>query len=121
MKINSPFCAPQFPPVTGASRKCTRRSAQAAAIFFASSGETVLEPGQEALGTVTMGFGNNSSSGEEGAVSGNAIGTYMHGPALARNPSLADYILHRATGLALGPIELPDQAAVRQQYLKQTA
>src|ERR1700687_1513726 len=43
MKINSPFFAPQSPPVTGASRKRTPRSAQAAAIFRASTGDTVLE------------------------------------------------------------------------------
>src|ERR1700730_18214711 len=43
MKISSPFLAPQSPPVTGASRKCTLRSAQAAAIFRANAGDTVLE------------------------------------------------------------------------------
>src|SRR6266481_5045225 len=43
MKTNSPFFAPQSPPVTGASRKRTFRSAQAEAIFLASAGETVLE------------------------------------------------------------------------------
>src|SRR4029077_8951517 len=43
MKTNSPFFAPQSPPVTGASRKRTLRSAQAEAIFLASAGETVLE------------------------------------------------------------------------------
>jgi CobQ-like glutamine amidotransferase family enzyme len=70
---------------------------------------------------VRTGTGNGSPDAAgvagEGALTERFIGTYMHGPALARNPSLADYILHRATGLALGPIELPDQAAVRQQYL----
>src|SRR5713226_3479572 len=43
MKTNSPFFAPQSPPVTGASRKRTLRSAQAEAIFLASAGDTVLE------------------------------------------------------------------------------
>src|SRR5947199_6056205 len=43
MKSSSPFFAPQSPPVTGASRKCTPRSAQAAAILRASAGQTVLE------------------------------------------------------------------------------
>src|SRR4029077_4207388 len=43
MKTNSPFFAPQSPPVTGASRKGTLRSAQAEAIFLASAGDTVLE------------------------------------------------------------------------------
>src|SRR6266404_5396916 len=43
MKSSSPFLAPQSPPVTGASRKRTPRSAHAAAIFRASAGEMVLE------------------------------------------------------------------------------
>src|SRR5260370_5244681 len=43
IKISSPFFAPQSPPVTGASRKRTLRSVQAAAILRASAGETVLE------------------------------------------------------------------------------
>src|SRR3984893_9429115 len=43
MNMSSPFFAPQSPPVTGASRKRTLRSAQAEAIFLASEGDTVLE------------------------------------------------------------------------------
>src|SRR6266403_1818012 len=43
MKSNSPFLAPQSPPVTGASRKRAPRSAQAAAILRARAGEMVLE------------------------------------------------------------------------------
>ncbi len=84
-------------------------------------GRTTLGPGTYPLGQVRTGTGNGTPDAGEGALTDRIIGTYMHGPALARNPSLADYILHRATGLALAPIDLPDQAAVRQQYLKQTA
>ncbi len=43
MKTSSPFSAPHVPPVTGASRKSTPRSAHAAATRRASSGDTVLE------------------------------------------------------------------------------
>jgi hypothetical protein len=88
-------------------------------------GRTTLGPGTYPLGQVRVGTGNGSPDAAgvagEGALTDRIIGTYMHGPALARNPSLADYILYRATGLALAPIELPDQAAVRQQYIKHTA
>lgn len=61
--------------------------------FENHSGQTVLEPGQDALGQVTKGYGNNPESGLEGAVSGNVIGTYMHGPVLPKNPRLADHLL----------------------------
>src|SRR3990172_7958332 len=43
MKTSAPFSAPQVPPVTGASRNLTPRSAQAAATRRASTGDTVLE------------------------------------------------------------------------------
>jgi lipid II isoglutaminyl synthase (glutamine-hydrolysing) len=61
--------------------------------FENHSGQTILEPDQEPLGTVRKGFGNNPKSGREGAVSGNAIGTYLHGPVLPKNPALADHLL----------------------------
>jgi CobQ-like glutamine amidotransferase family enzyme len=74
--------------------------------FENHSGETILEPGQAALGTVRMGFGNNSTSGKEGAISGNAIGTYMHGPLLPKNPALADHLLLSALRRRHGVEEL---------------
>jgi CobQ-like glutamine amidotransferase family enzyme len=47
--------------------------------------------------------GNDSTT--EGVWSGKILGTYMHGPALARNPAIADLLLHWATGNALAPID----------------
>jgi adenosylcobyric acid synthase len=41
----------------------------------------------------------------------------MHGPALARNPELADLLLTRATGMALEPLEVPGVAELRAQRL----
>lgn len=61
--------------------------------FENHSGATVLGDGQAALGRVTKGYGNDPKSRMEGAVSGNAIGTYLHGPVLPKNPALADYLL----------------------------
>jgi hypothetical protein len=49
------------------------------------------------------------------------IGTYLHGPVLARNPALADHILQKVTGRPLAPLDLPDQAALRQTYLGRTS
>ncbi|RRQ08966.1 glutamine amidotransferase, partial [Corynebacterium bovis] len=41
----------------------------------------------------------------EGVVQGSVVATYMHGPALARNPQLADALLAQATGTTVA--ELP--------------
>ncbi len=54
---------------------------------------TALGPDARALGKVTVGYGNDSGDGSEGAVAGRIVGTYLHGPVLARNPALADHIL----------------------------
>ncbi len=48
------------------------------------------------LGRVLTGFGNNDSSGFEGVMYKNLIGTYLHGPLLPKNPNLCDYILNAA-------------------------
>jgi CobQ-like glutamine amidotransferase family enzyme len=64
--------------------------------FENHSGQTVLNEGQQALGRVTKGFGNNSHSGYEGAIFKNAIGSYMHGPLLPKNPALTDHLLLEA-------------------------
>jgi CobQ-like glutamine amidotransferase family enzyme len=80
--------------------------------FENHSGQTVLEPEQAALGEVKKGYGNNSKSGMEGAISGNAIGTYMHGPVLPKNPTLADHLLLTALKRRHGARELqplPDE------------
>lgn len=45
----------------------------------------------------------------EGAVQGSVIATYMHGPALARNPQLADVLLARVLGTTVA--ELPELGA----------
>jgi CobQ-like glutamine amidotransferase family enzyme len=63
-------------------------------------GRTVLDPGAEPLGRVVAGFGNDGSSGLEGCRVGAAIGTYLHGPLLPRNPHLADWLLAQALGHA---------------------
>ncbi|MDX3002474.1 glutamine amidotransferase [Kribbella solani] len=84
--------------------------------FENHSGRTVLEAGQDALGTVRQGFGNNGGTGDEGAVSGNTIGTYLHGPVLPKNPALADHLLRCALRRRYGIDELEpldDELAVR--------
>jgi hypothetical protein len=61
--------------------------------FENHGGVTTLAEGTEPLARVTSGIGNGDGSGTEGAASGRVVGTYLHGPVLARNPVLADILL----------------------------
>jgi CobQ-like glutamine amidotransferase family enzyme len=64
--------------------------------FENHGGRTLLDPGATPLGRVLFGFGNDGESGFEGCRLESAIGTYLHGPLLPRNPWLADWLLARA-------------------------
>ena len=64
--------------------------------FENHAGRTYLDEGAEPLGRVVSGFGNDGTSGYEGCRVGRAIGTYLHGPLLPRNPWLADWLLAQA-------------------------
>jgi CobQ-like glutamine amidotransferase family enzyme len=82
--------------------------------FENHAGRTVLDPGAEPLGRVLYGFGNDGVSGYEGCRVGRAIGTYLHGPLLPRNPRLADWLLaqalaHASGGEPKGLEPLPDE------------
>jgi lipid II isoglutaminyl synthase (glutamine-hydrolysing) len=70
--------------------------------FENHAGRTLLDAGTRPLGRVVYGFGNDGASGYEGCVVGNAVGTYLHGPLLPRNPWLADWLLARALEHAAG-------------------
>jgi CobQ-like glutamine amidotransferase family enzyme len=48
------------------------------------------------IGTVTYGQGNTPDSGVEGYWVDSLIGTHLHGPVLANNPDLADWLLSTA-------------------------
>ncbi|MEP7178168.1 MAG: glutamine amidotransferase [Pseudonocardiales bacterium] len=60
------------------------------------SGLTDLGPGVRPLGSTQLGRGNNGRDQTEGAVRDNVIGTYLHGPVLAKSPQFADDLLRRA-------------------------
>ncbi len=64
--------------------------------FENHGGRTHLGPGAKPLAQVKVGIGNDNQT--EGAWSGTVLGTYCHGPALSRNPALADLLLRWATG-----------------------
>ncbi|WP_072802871.1 type 1 glutamine amidotransferase [Rhodococcoides yunnanense] len=81
-------------------------------------GGTTLGPDANAFAKVTHGVGNGVGDGREGVVQGSVIGTYMHGPVLARNPELADYLLAKAIGSPLPPLELPEVTQLRRERLR---
>ncbi|WP_068271763.1 type 1 glutamine amidotransferase [Aldersonia kunmingensis] len=82
-------------------------------------GGTTLGPAAKPLGRVTAGVGNGVGDGFEGVVQGSVIGTYMHGPALARNPELADLLLARALGVdALPPLDIDEVEQLRTERLR---
>lgn len=62
--------------------------------FENHGGRTKLDDSETALGeSLVAGLGNNSTDGSEGCVHNNLIGTYLHGPALSKNPELADWLI----------------------------
>jgi lipid II isoglutaminyl synthase (glutamine-hydrolysing) len=66
--------------------------------FENHGGRTILGAGQEPLGRVIRGHGNDGESGYEGARTANTIGTYLHGPLLPGNAWFADWLISTATG-----------------------
>jgi CobQ-like glutamine amidotransferase family enzyme len=64
--------------------------------FENHGGRTYLGKKVKPLGEVVVGFGNNGEDKTEGCLYKNAIGTYLHGPILPKNPSLADFLLQTA-------------------------
>ncbi|MEG2211580.1 MAG: glutamine amidotransferase [Raoultibacter sp.] len=62
------------------------------------AGRTILGEGMRPFGTVISktGHGNDDTSGSDGVLYRNLVGTYLHGPLLGKNPGVADYLLKRA-------------------------
>ncbi len=70
--------------------------------FENHAGRTRLGDGVAPLGPVRVGRGNGD--GVDGARADRVVGTYLHGPVLARNPALADLLLGWVVG-QLPPID----------------
>ena len=79
--------------------------------FENHQGVTQIGPAARPLARVTLGVGNGN--GTEGAYAGNVLGTYLHGPALARNPGLADLLLSSAVG-PLAPLDAAEENWARR-------
>jgi lipid II isoglutaminyl synthase (glutamine-hydrolysing) len=76
--------------------------------FENHQGVTRLGPGARPLARPSVGIGNGNGDGTEGAYAGRVLGTYLHGPALARNPGLADLLLRWVAG-PLAPLDAADE------------
>lgn len=74
--------------------------------FENHGGRTHLGRSVAPLATVSVGVGNDGAT--EGAWQDTILGTYAHGPALSRNPAIADLLLRWATG-ADELVELDDE------------
>ncbi len=79
-------------------------------------GVTTLGPDARPLGRVVRGTGNGLDR-LEGVLAGQIVGTYLHGPALARNPELADLLLGWAVGAPLPPLLLSSVDRLRRSRL----
>jgi hypothetical protein len=95
--------------------------------FENHGGVTTVGPGARALAVVERGVGNGAGDGSEGAWSGRVLGTYLHGPVLARNTALADLLLGWAlapdgspagTVAALEPLDDFEELALRAERLE---
>jgi len=84
--------------------------------FENHGGFTRVGAGARPLGVVEKGIGNGYDA-SEGAQQGKVVGTYPHGPVLARNPELADHVLELALGHSLDPLPRPEIDELRRQRI----
>jgi CobQ-like glutamine amidotransferase family enzyme len=93
------------------------RESRVLAGFENHGGRTYLSDGQQPLGRVLKGHGNDGRSGVEGARSANTIGTYLHGPLLPKNVWFADWLIARALGIDPGELAPLEDTIERQTHL----
>jgi lipid II isoglutaminyl synthase (glutamine-hydrolysing) len=92
--------------------------------FENHGGVSRVGPGATPLARVERGVGNGAGDRTEGAWSGRVLGTYLHGPVLARNTALADLLLGWALDAAggpdgaLDPLDDAEELALRAERLE---
>lgn len=64
--------------------------------FENHNGRTFLGKGEQPLGKIVEGYGNNGEDQSEGAIYKNTFCSYFHGPILARNENLATRLIELA-------------------------
>jgi CobQ-like glutamine amidotransferase family enzyme len=77
--------------------------------FENHGGRTTLGTGEQPLGRVLKGHGNDGRSGFEGVRRRNLIGTYLHGPLLPKNAWFADWLIATALGMPMPLTPLDDE------------
>jgi CobQ-like glutamine amidotransferase family enzyme/UDP-N-acetylmuramyl tripeptide synthase len=88
--------------------------------FENHAGVTRLGPDAAPLGRVLVGSGNGAEGDAvEGAVMGNLVATYLHGPVLARNPAFADVLLAAAIGTELAPLDDSEEDELQARRLEE--
>ncbi len=87
--------------------------------FENHGGVTRLGAGVTPLGQLRSGVGNGCGDRSEGALSGRVLGTYLHGPVLARNPRLADLLASWVVG-PLAPLDDTEAEALRSERILAT-
>ena len=94
--------------------------------FENHGGVSVVGTGARPLARVERGVGNGGGDSTEGAWAGRVLGTYLHGPVLARNTVLADMLLSwalepngslSATSRPLEPLDDHEELALRSERL----
>jgi hypothetical protein len=95
--------------------------------FENHGGRTYLGAQARPFARVLFGHGNNGDDTSEGAVYREAIGTYLHGPLLPKNPALTDRLIlaglrHRyGPDMSLEPVEVDAWAARAHETAAVTA
>ena len=114
-------------PTSGAPRTAAAGRLPRLTGFENHGGVSVVGPGARPLARVERGVGNGGGDGSEGAWSGRVLGTYLHGPVLARNTALADLLLGWAlapsgsapgTAVGLEPLGDHEELALRAERLE---
>jgi hypothetical protein len=86
--------------------------------FENHAGVTRLGASTRPLARVVSGVGDGGGSGTDGAWAGRVIGSYLHGPVLARNPRLADLLVALATGTAPAPLDDHEEDALHAERIR---
>ncbi|HLD51509.1 hypothetical protein A3K34_04475 [candidate division WWE3 bacterium RIFOXYC1_FULL_40_10] len=86
--------------------------------FENHGGRTYLGTGCKPFATLKFGFGNNGEDNTEGLLYKNSLCTYLHGPLVARNPHIADYLLAKA--LNVDKLEQLDDSLIYDAHTAST-
>ncbi|WP_455055076.1 type 1 glutamine amidotransferase [Merdimonas faecis] len=92
-------------------------------VGFENHGGRTYIGDNEPFGEVLYGHGNDGTSGYEGVVYKNVIGTYLHGPLLPKNPEVCDWLIRRALErkygeAALAPLDDSQEKAANQNIYR---